>query len=81
MSRNINLTEIHKGKLYQVAGFEQTGTAYIDKLNKMGFIEGTPLQLAPVELTDPLVVQIRGSRIALRRAEAKQVYVEELDHA
>jgi len=44
----------------------------------MGFVEGTPLRLAPVALKDPMVVEIRGSRIALRRMEAKQVYVEEL---
>ncbi len=81
MAHAIDLTEISKHKTYQVIGFEETGTAYIDKLTKMGFIEGTPLQLAPVEITDPIIIQIRGSRIALRRLEAKQVYVEEVRNA
>jgi ferrous iron transport protein A len=44
----------------------------------MGFVEGTPVQLAPVELADPIIIEIRGSRIALRRQEAKQIYVQEL---
>ena len=43
----------------------------------MGFVKGTPLELAPVKLSDPMVVQIRGSRIALRKNEAKEVIVKE----
>lgn len=78
MSNHISLDQVRKGKTYQVAGFQNSESAYAEKLYKMGFVEGTPLRLAPVALKDPMVVEIRGSRIALRRMEAKQVFVEEL---
>ena len=78
MSRSINIASMSKGKLYQVSGFAKSATDYIDKLIKMGFVVGTPIELAPVKLTDPLVVQIRGSRIALRKNEAQNIIVEEL---
>ncbi len=75
---NIRLDEITKGRAYLVAGIQQNDSSYAEKLYKMGFVEGTPVRLAPVELYDPMVIEIRGSRIALRRQEAKQVYVQEL---
>ncbi len=81
MARRLNLTEIGKNTIYQITGFEQQGTDYAEKLHKMGFIEGTPLQLAPVDISDPIVIQIRGCRIALRKSEAKQIFVEEVNNA
>ncbi len=77
MGRRVDLTEMSNGKAYQVVGFTDGATEYTEKLHKMGFVAGTPIELAPVELSDPMVFQIRGSRIALRKKEAKQVLVEE----
>jgi len=78
MPKSTNLTEIRKDKIYQVAGFVDNSTDYAQKLYKMGFVEGTPVELAPVKLSDPMVIQIRGSRIALRKSEAQQILVQEL---
>ena len=78
MSKKINLAAMSKGKSYQVSGFAQAASDYANKLHKMGFVIGTPVELAPVKLTDPTVVQIRGSRVALRKKEAQQILVEEL---
>jgi ferrous iron transport protein A len=78
MSRTIKLKDICKGKAYQVSGFVDTSSDYAEKLIKMGFVIGTPIRLAPVKLSDPMVVQIRGSRIALRKKEAQDIFVEEL---
>lgn len=78
MSKIIKLKDICKGKSYQVSGFADEASAYAEKLHKMGFVAGTPVQLAPVKLSDPMVVQIRGGRIALRRNEAQDIFVEEL---
>jgi len=78
MPRSTNLTEIRRDKIYQVAGFVDNSTVYAEKLYKMGFVEGTPVELAPVNLSDPMVIQIRGSRIALRKSEAQQILVQEL---
>ncbi len=77
MSRNINLTDISKGKAYQISGFTNHPSEYTEKLHKMGFVEGTPVELAPVKISDPIVFQIRGSRIALRKKEAQQILVRE----
>lgn len=78
MAKSTNLTEIQKDKMYKVAGFVDNSTDYAEKLYKMGFIEGTPVELAPVKLSDPMVIQIRGSRIALRKSEALQILVQEV---
>ena len=78
MAKRVNLTEITRDKTYQVAGFVNNSTDYAEKLYKMGFVEGTPVELAPVKISDPLVIQIRGSRIALRKSEAQQILVKEL---
>lgn len=78
MPKSTNLAEINRGQVYQVAGFVNSSTDYAEKLNKMGFVLGTPVELAPVKLSDPIVIQIRGSRIALRKSEAQQILVREL---
>jgi ferrous iron transport protein A len=78
MPKSTNLAEINRGQVYQVAGFVNSSTDYAEKLNKMGFVQGTPVELAPVKLSDPMVIQIRGSRIALRKSEAQQILVQEL---
>ena len=78
MPTNTNLTEISREKNYQVTGFVDDSTDYAEKLHKMGFVGGTPVELAPVKLSDPMVIQIRGSRIALRKREAQQILVQEL---
>lgn len=78
MPKSTNLTEVKRNKIYQVAGFVDNSTDYAEKLYKMGFVEGTPVELAPVKSSDPMVIQIRGSRIALRKSEAQQILVQEL---
>ncbi len=78
MPKRTNLTEVRRDKVYQVSGFVDNSTEYAEKLYKMGFVEGTPVELAPVKISDPMVIQIRGSRIALRKSEAEQILVQEL---
>lgn len=78
MTKKINLTQAVKGVSYRVSGFTDQNSDYCDKLTKMGFTSGTTIELAPVAITDPMVFQIRGSRIALRRKEAADILVEGL---
>lgn len=78
MAASIKLTNITKGKMFQISGFTNNSSEYAEKLHKMGFVEGTPIELAPVHLSDPIVFQIRGSRIALRKKEAQEILVREL---
>lgn len=81
MADRIRLANIKPGISYVVAGFMETASTYSEKLCKMGFVTGTRLELAPVNIVDPMVVRIRGSRIALRKNEAEQILVEEVRHA
>lgn len=76
-----NLAQLERGRRYLVTGFSETAAGYTEKLLKMGFVEGTPVRLAPVAMADPIVVEVRGGRIALRKNEARQVHVEELHDA
>lgn len=78
MTKNINLSQILKGRSYAVLGFETETSEYSQKLRKMGFVEGTKITLAPIKISDPMIFEIRGSRVALRKDEADQVKVEEI---
>ncbi len=77
MKNRQTLAQIKQGLQYKIAGFSEDAVEYAEKLTKMGFVSGTPIQLAPVRISDPLVFEIRGSRIALRKYEAQQIIVEE----
>ena len=81
MLKNMSLAHVKQGVTYTVVGFDDSASAYAEKLIKMGFVPGTQITLAPVKLPDPMVFQIRGSRIALRKDEAKQVLVKEVAYA
>ncbi|WP_027722269.1 FeoA family protein [Maridesulfovibrio zosterae] len=78
MTTNINLSEILEERSYAILGFDVETSVYAQKLRKMGFVEGTPVGLAPVQISDPMVFEIRGSRVALRKIEAIQIKVKEL---
>lgn len=78
MTKNIHLSRILGGRTYSVIGFQCEDSDYAIKLRKMGFIEGTQICLAPIKISDPMIFEIRGSRLALRKDEAAQVQVEEI---
>ena len=78
MATKVKLSEISRDKTYEVAGFESDSSVYAEKLYKLGFVKGTPIELAQVKISDPIVIQIRGSRIALRKKEAQEILVKEL---
>jgi len=78
MREQTPLIDIKRGKSYQITGFIDHPSEYTEKLHKMGFVTGTPIYLAPVAISDPMVFQIRGSRIALRKNEALQILVQEV---
>ncbi|MGL1932559.1 MAG: ferrous iron transport protein A [Desulfotalea sp.] len=76
MGKNIPLAEMMRGQRYQITGFNKANDEYTNKLNKMGFIIGTKIELSPVDIKDPIMIQIRGSRIALRKNECNDITVE-----
>ncbi len=70
------LSDMRHGAEYVVHSFTQPTSAYADKLRKMGFTEGTVVCRAPIAISDPMIVLVRGSQIALRKSEASNVLVE-----
>lgn len=78
MGKSIPLDEMGKGQKYQITGFNNAESEYAIKLHKMGFIAGTEIELAPVDIKDPIMVQIRGCRIALRKTESRDIMVENI---
>lgn len=73
----INLTKIKQGGKYVISGISD-GSEYAVKLEKLGFTKGTELEKGLSNIKDPIVVKIRGSRIALRKQEANIVKVKEI---
>ncbi len=78
MQQEQQLNSILPGKVYTISRFAEAASDYAIKLSKMGFIEGTAIELASVNLADPMVFDIRGSRIALRKNEANEIFVKEV---
>jgi ferrous iron transport protein A len=47
------------------------------RLIKMGLVPGTPIRVIDVApLGDPLEIEVRNSRLSIRKAEAAQIRVE-----
>lgn len=60
-----------------IRGFHAETNAYRQRLLAMGFTPGTPFTLRRIApLGDPIVIQIRGVDICLRRKEAQQIHVQ-----
>ncbi len=72
------LDRIRPRRVYKIAHFARSTSEYATKLNIMGFIVGTTIELAPVGISDPMVFDIRGSRISLRKKEAREIIVREV---
>jgi ferrous iron transport protein A len=78
MMSQCRLADTDVSKIYRIQGFEDSSSAYADKLRRMGFTAGTTVEHVQGASHDPQVFFVRGSRVALRKSEAKQVFVEEL---
>lgn len=63
-----------KGIISNVCGNEKLAK----RLSALGFIEGTEVKLhSCAPLGDPIVVQVRGSKLALRKSDLKSIYLKE----
>lgn len=62
-----------------IVGYEKTDKRYRQKLIQLGIIKGVEFKmLRKAPLGDPLEIEIRGSKISLRKLEADILIVEEL---
>ena len=61
----------------RVSGFVDEHSAYVKRLQALGFTKGTLVEfIRQAPLGDPIEIKIRGSRVALRKAEARALLLE-----
>jgi ferrous iron transport protein A len=72
--RILSLGELSEGaqaRVHQMQG----GQAFLGRMAALGFTTGTPLRLLQNARHGPVIVLIRGTRVALGRGEALKVLV------
>jgi Fe2+ transport system protein FeoA len=77
MSDELNLTQIKRGSSYVITTIADS-SEYAAKLEKLGFTKGTVVERGLSNIKNPMIIKIRGSRIALRNNEAQIVRVRKL---
>lgn len=74
----LSLKDIPAGRSARVTGYAPGGAAYRQKLLSMGLTPGTAIRVVRVApLGDPVVIEVRGYQLSLRKAEAEALTIEE----
>ncbi|MCE6961159.1 ferrous iron transport protein A [Cereibacter sphaeroides] len=74
----LTLKDMSAGRSARVTGYALGGAAYRQKLLSMGLTPGTALRVIRVApLGDPVVIEVRGYQLSLRKAEAEALSIEE----
>ncbi|SNX73896.1 ferrous iron transport protein A [Cereibacter ovatus] len=74
----LTLKDIPAGRSARVSGYAPGGAAYRQKLLSMGLTPGTTLKIVRVApMGDPVVIEVRGYQLSLRKAEAEALTIEE----
>jgi len=68
------LSEVHAGDHATVVAF-QGARAVNNRLASLGFTPGVPINMSQNYEHGPLIVTVRGTRVALGRGEASQIIV------
>lgn len=69
------LADLHPGQLAWVETIEGEPEVR-ERLMELGLIQGTPIEIVGIApLGGPLEIRIRGSRLSLRREEARRIRV------
>ncbi|MGP3698693.1 FeoA family protein [Rhodobacter sp. NSM] len=72
------LKDMVAGATARVTGYAPGGAAYRQKLLSMGLTPGTALRVLRIApLGDPIVIEVRGYQLSLRKAEADALSIEE----
>jgi len=69
------LVEIHTGERAIVREF-RAGRAVENRLASLGLTPGAPVEMVQNYGRGPLIVRVRGTRVALGRGEAAKILVE-----
>jgi Fe2+ transport system protein FeoA len=78
----MRLSELRPGTVARIVGIASEDPSRTRRLLEMGFLEGSPVEIlheCPIG-KDPFAVRVRGGLIALRRADASVVEIEEIPH-
>ena len=78
MSNRKSLTELITGQHGTVLAFEG-GRAVNNRLTSLGFTPGAEINVVQNYGRGPLIVRVRGSRVALGRGEAQKIIVQGTD--
>ncbi len=74
-SHTLSLSEIHTGESAVVLNFSH-GIGIAGRLTSLGFTPGAEVQMSQNFGRGPLIVTVRGTRVALGRGEAAKICVE-----
>jgi ferrous iron transport protein A len=74
-SQNLTLSDIKTGE-HAVYINIQAGRAVASRLTSLGFTPGVMIEMTQNYGHGPLLVNIRGTRVALGRHEAQKIYVQ-----
>ena len=78
-TRVLTLADVGNGKPFRVLHLAATGEIR-QRLLDMGFIRGaTGRVLREALLRDPIELEMLGYKVSLRRAEAREIFVEEIE--
>lgn len=77
--RHLLLSEIHAGDAATILAF-QGGRAVANRLTSLGFTPGEPVNMSQNYGRGPLIVTVRGTRVALGRGEAAGIIVTQKAH-
>jgi len=70
----VSLARLTPGKVGLVGSLEG-GRRFVSRLAALGFTPGTPIQVVRNHGAGPIIVSVRGARIALGRGEAGRIKV------
>jgi len=77
--RVVQLSEIESGKSFRVVRINASGEIR-RRLLDIGFIKNEPGRvIREALLKDPIEIEIKGTKVSLRRSEARLIDAEELD--
>jgi Fe2+ transport system protein FeoA len=72
----LSLADLEPGADARVESVE-AGTPIGRRLQDLGFVPGTPVRvLRRAPLGDPVEYELRGTRLCLRRSEARRIHVQ-----
>ncbi len=70
----INLSQIHQGENVIISSLHE-GNELNRRLTSLGFTPGVGIEIVQNFGRGPMIVEIRGTRIALGRGEASKIFV------